>query len=141
MRILLSSDHVYPALVAAGSGLHPKEFPSGSGYLLHDLLAKGLAELGHDVFYLVRGGADSPSPPGVTLVSKPIADADILHIISDRDKDLVHERQANRKPWVATCHLDLRARGLKRSPTTENWIFVSRTLARLLGRDRYVWNG
>ena len=38
-------------------------------------------------------------------------------------------------------HLDLRARGRERSQTTENWIFVSRTLALLLGRDRYVWNG
>jgi glycosyltransferase involved in cell wall biosynthesis len=141
MRVLLSSDHKYPALAAVGSGLHPKEFPSGSGYLVHDLLARGLAELGHDVFYLVRGDTGKPSPPGVTLVSEPVADADILHIISDRDEHLVEERQASRKPWVATCHLDLRARGRERSLTTENWIFVSRTLAQLLGRDRYVWNG
>lgn len=141
MRILLSSDHKYPALTEVGSGLHPKEFPSGSGYLVHDLLARGLAELGHDVFYLVPRGADKPSPPGVTLVSKPIADADILHIISDRDEHLVEERKASRKPWVATCHLDLRARGREQSLATENWIFVSRTLAQLLGCDRYVWNG
>lgn len=141
MRLLLSSDHRYPAFREVGSGLHPKEYPSGSGYLVHDLLARGLAELGHDVFYLVREGADEPSPPGVTLVSRPIANADILHIISDRDAHLVREREASRKPWVATCHLDLKARGLERSPTTENWIFVSRTLAQLMGRDRYVWNG
>jgi glycosyltransferase involved in cell wall biosynthesis len=141
MRILLSSDHKYPALVPVGSGLHPKEFPSGSGYLIHDLLARGLAELGHDVFYLVRDGFNNPAPPGVTLVSRPIADEDILHVISDRDKDLVQDRQASGRPWVATCHLDLRARGLANSPTTENWIFVSRTLAQLLGCERYVWNG
>ena len=30
---------------------------------------------------------------------------------------------------------------MERSATTENWIFVSRTLARLHGRERYVLNG
>ena len=109
--------------------------------MIHDLLARGVAELGHDVFYLIRHRENEPSPPGVTLVSTPIADADILHVISDRDAQLVRETEDNHKPWVATCHLDLRARGLERSTTTENWIFVSRTLAQLLGRDRYVWNG
>jgi glycosyltransferase involved in cell wall biosynthesis len=141
MRILLTSDHKYPALTEVGSGLHPKEFPSGSGYLIHDLMARGIAELGHEVFYLVRRGAEKTPPPGVTLVSNPIPDADILHIISDRDAELIAEREASRKPWVATCHLDLKARGLARSVSTENWIFVSRTLAQLFGRDRYVWNG
>lgn len=141
MRILLTSDHKYPALTEVGSGLHPKEFPSGSGYLIHDLMARGLAELGHEVFYLVRRGAEKTPPSGVTLVSTPIPDADILHIISDRDAALVKEREASGQPWVATCHLDLKARGLARSVSTENWIFVSRTLARLFGRDRYVWNG
>src|SRR5882672_1977233 len=102
MRILLSSDHKYPALAPVGSGLHPKEFPSGSGYLLHDLLARGLAELGHDVFYLVRDGTDQPAPAGITLVTKPIADEQILHIIAERDKDLVRERTAKGRPWVAT---------------------------------------
>jgi len=141
MRILLTSDHKYPALTEVGSGLHPKEFPSGSGYLIHDLLARGLAESGHEVFYLVRRGAEKTPPPGVTVVSEPIPDADILHIISDRDAELVAEWEASRKPWVATCHLDLKARGRVRSVSTENWIFVSRTLAQLFGRDRYVWNG
>lgn len=141
MRILLTSDHKYPALTEVGSGLHPKEFPSGSGYLIHDLLARGLAELGHEVFYLVRRGADKTPPPGVTVVSGPIPDADILHIISDRDAELVEDWEASRKPWVATCHLDLKARGMERSVSTENWIFVSRTLAELFGRHRYVWNG
>jgi glycosyltransferase involved in cell wall biosynthesis len=141
MRILLTSDHKYPALTEVGSGLHPKEFPSGSGYLIHDLMARGIAELGHEVFYLVRRGAEKTPPPGVTLVSSPIPDADILHIISDRDAELIEEWEASRKPWVATCHLDLKARGLARSVSTKNWIFVSRTLAQLFGRDRYVWNG
>jgi glycosyltransferase involved in cell wall biosynthesis len=139
MRLLLSSEHRYPAFNGVGSGRHPKLFPSGSGFLIHDLLVKGLAELGHDVFYLLRNGADKPLPAGATLVSGPIADADVLHILAYHDEELVLERQ--HRPWVATCHLDLAARGRGRGPTTENWIFVSRTLAQLHGRNRYVLNG
>jgi len=141
MRILLSSDHGYPAFGEVGVGPHPKSYPSGSGFWIHDLLAQGLAELGHDVLYLLPGGADKPLPPGVTLVSTPMPDADILHTISDRQEALIMERLARRRPWVTTCHMDLRTRGLERRPTTENWIFVSRTLAELHGRERYVLNG
>jgi glycosyltransferase involved in cell wall biosynthesis len=140
MRVLLSSDHRYPSGRKIGVGLNPKAFPSGSGYTLHDLLAKGLAELGHDVSYLLRG-IDRPLPPGVRLVSKPTPDADVLHTLAYHDERLIKERQSRPRHWVATCHLDLKARDRERSATTENWIFVSRTLARLHGRDRYVLNG
>ena len=141
MRLLLSSHHKYPASDKIGSGLHPKAFPSASGYILQDLLVKGLAELGHDVFYLVRQAANGSAPPGVTLVFEPRSDVDILHTISDRHVDLAEEWQSRNQPWVTTCHLDERARGRKRATTTDNWIFVSRTLAQLHGHDRYVWNG
>lgn len=137
MRILLSSDHEYPAANANGSGLHPKKFPSGSGYILQDLLAKGLAELGHDVFYLVRR-AHAAAPQGVNLIFEPVQDVDILHVISGRDAAMIEESQ---KPWVATCHMDERTRGRERDPVTQNWIYVSRTLAQLHGSERYVWNG
>ena len=137
MRVLLSSDHEYPAANSNGSGLHPKKFPSGSGYILHDLLAKGLAELGHDVFYLVRRShADATS--GVKLIFEPVRDVDILHTISGRDAALIEE---SKKPWVATCHMDERTRGRDRDTVTQNWIYVSRTLAQLHGSERYVWNG
>jgi len=141
MRLLLSSTHRYPAFGDVGSGLHPKLFPSGSGFHIHDLLVKGLAELGHEVFYLLPEGADKPLPAGATLVSGLKHGVDILHTISYFGEDLIREMQRRRKPWVTTCHLDLRARGGERSPTTENWIFVSRTLAQLHDRDRYVLNG
>jgi glycosyltransferase involved in cell wall biosynthesis len=137
MRILLSSDHEYPAANANGSGLHPKKFPSGSGYILHDLLAKGLAELGHDVFYLVRR-SHAKAPRGVNLIYEPVSEVDILHTISGRDATLIEE---SRKPWVATCHMDERTRGRERDAATPNWIYVSRTLAQLHESDRYVWNG
>src|ERR1700742_4053721 len=141
MRILMSSSHRYPALQERGSGLRPKHVPSGSGFLIHDLLVRGLAELGHEVFYLLPKGADGPLPDGVTLIPEPGVDVDILHTISDRDLELVRDRQERRKPWVTTCHIDPLALGQERAPMTENWIFVSRTLAELLGRRRYVLNG
>lgn len=141
MRVLLSSEHEYPANSAAGSGLHPRSLPSGSGFWMHDLVMKGLTEMGHEVFYLLPNGARGPMPPGAQLVSRPVWEADILHTISDRDYPLVSEWQARGKPWVTTCHMDMRTRGQTQSATTENWIFVSRTLAQLHGRTRYVLNG
>ena len=141
MRVLLSSAHRYPAFDEVGSGPHPRSYPSGSGFWIHDLIAKGLAEAGHEVFYLLRDGAQGPLPPGVKVVSQPVWDADILHTILDFDTALVSEWQARGRPWVATCHIDLRTRGLAQSSTTENSIFVSRTLARLHGRTRHVLNG
>ena len=145
MRVLLSSDHEYPSSNGQGSGLHPKAFPSGSGYILHDLLAKGLAELGHEVSYLVRRlrenfSADSV-PNGIQLVFEPDFEADVLHTISGRDATLIEKWEARAKPWVSTCHMDEQARGRERALSTQNWIFVSQTLAQLHGRDRYVWNG
>jgi glycosyltransferase involved in cell wall biosynthesis len=141
MRVLLSSEHQYPANNEVGSGLHPRSLPSGSGFWMHDLVMKGLVEMGHEVFYLLPNGAAQPMPPGATLVSEPVWDADVLHTISDRDHELVTEWQLRGKPWVTTCHMDMRTRGLAQSQTTDNWIFVSRTLARLHGRTRYVLNG
>ena len=141
MRVLLSSEHQYPANGEIGSGLHPRSLPSGSGFWMHDLVMKGLTELGHEVFYLLPNGAKAPMPPGAQFVSQPVWEADILHTISDRDEALVNEWQSRGKPWVATCHMDMRTRGLAQSTTTENWIFVSRTLARQHGRTRYVLNG
>lgn len=141
MRVLMSSNHRYPAFHEVGSGLAPKPVPSGSGFLLHDLLVRGLAELGHEVFYLLPKGADKALPEGVTLISEAGVEVDILHTISDRDLDLVAARQACHKPWVTTCHIDYKAFGKDREITTENWIFVSRTLAELHGRTRYVLNG
>lgn len=141
MRVLLVSKHRYPAFGEIGMGKKPSPFPSGSGFFIHDLLAKGLGELGHDVFYLLPGGADKPLPSGVTLVSGPVRDVDVIHTITFRDETLSPEMQALGKPWVTTCHLDPKARGWERSPTLANSIFVSRTLAQLHGRTRYVLNG
>lgn len=144
MRVLLTSKHRYPAFGKVGAGRTPRKFPSGSAFFIHDLLAKGLGELGHEVFYLLPEGADTSLPAGVTLVSEGgegDREVDIIHTITFRDEGLSPELQALGKPWVTTCHLDLNARGLERSPPMANWIFVSRTLAELHDRTRYVLNG
>jgi glycosyltransferase involved in cell wall biosynthesis len=141
MRILLSSNHQYPAYGERGSGPHPRELPSGSGHHIKDLLAKGLSELGHEVFYLLKKGAAAPLPPGVTLLAEPIADVDIYHNFAFRDEDIIAYMEKNGRPWVTTCHLDLRARGKQLPATTPNWIFVSKTLAHSYNSERFVWNG
>jgi glycosyltransferase involved in cell wall biosynthesis len=151
MRILLAAKHDYPAREAVGSGMRPKRFPSGSGGAVHDLVAKGLAELGHDVFYFVPHAANERPGEGITLVDEPVRDAEVLHTCSEFHQDIGHQWQSQGKPWVATWHMNPTAyRELRQSreagekeppPSGDNWIFVSRTLAQLHGRERYVRNG
>lgn len=141
MRILVSSNHRYPARTENGSGLEPKLYPSGSGQLIHDLIVKGLAELGQEVIYHLPRGTDKPLPDGVILVSQPIPNVDLLHTIAGLDEHLAATWRMIKKPWVTTCHIDPRIHGHETAKPTDNWIFVSRSLARLCGRDRYVLNG
>jgi len=140
MRILLSANHRYPAFEAEGAGFLPLKYPSGSGYHVHDLLARGLAESGHEVFYLLRGGWSTRLPCGVVPVAEPVLNVDLYHsvLIPGIHEDVLRIISNNGCPWVATCHLDRSRTG---PPSLPNWIFVSRHLARAHGRDRYVWNG
>jgi glycosyltransferase involved in cell wall biosynthesis len=143
MRIALWSNQPYGACFTRGSGRAPREIPSGSGHYLHDTLAKGLAELGHEVCYYSETGATAPLPSGVRLITTLPKEVDILHNYStSRSHAGLMEKVRQRGiPWVATCHLDIQARGVDRSHAQENWIFVSRALARLYGRSRFVHNG
>ena len=140
MRILMASNHRYPCYGAVGSGRHPKDFPSGSPGHIQDLLARGLAELGHDVFYLLPRGSETPLPQGVHLVSEPVADIDICQATTVPDAQAVATEFCKRGgyPWVLSCHLDRSADG---EPARNNWIFVARALARTYGKDRFVLNG
>jgi glycosyltransferase involved in cell wall biosynthesis len=124
MRILLHSDHCYPSDNGRGVGHALRYEPSGAPNHIHDLLAKGLSELGHQVFYLLKG-ADCPLPDGVTLIDAPRTDVDIAHNF-----------HVNGLPWVLTQH---RTRDVETAP--ENWIFVSRSLASLHASGRFVHNG
>ena len=95
--------------------------------LVHDLLAKGLAELGHSVFYLLEKGHEMPLPPGVLPVSATLPDVDIYHNI-----------ESHEFPWVTTQHGYY---GDAPPFPTRHTIFVSKALARAYGYDRAVWNG
>jgi glycosyltransferase involved in cell wall biosynthesis len=143
MRILLWSNHQYGSCFGNGTGRRTRKFPSGSGHYLHDVLAKGLAELGHQVFYHLQARILEPLPVGVERITFPPDSVDILHNYSSSrsEPDLMSYVNRRRIPWVATCHLDIQARGLDRSYAGGNWIFVSRSLARLYGSERYVYNG
>ena len=110
MRLLLSSNRSYPGFGMVGSGPHPREFPSGSGYFIQDLLVKGLAELGHDVFYMSPEEVDAPLPAGVTWVAEPIPDADIVHTVAYHDEQLVQQLESGKRP----CNdLPYRSRGAR----------------------------
>jgi glycosyltransferase involved in cell wall biosynthesis len=140
MRILLAGDHSYPAYTNHSSGFQPMKFPSGSGYHVHDLIARGLAESGHEVYYLLRNGWSAQPPAGVVPVSEMVNGVDICHsVFIPRLHDELHRlMEENNRPWVTTVHMDYTKIG---PPSTRNWIFPSRSLARTHGRDRYVWNG
>src|SRR3954468_20845491 len=82
MKILLSSSHRYPAGGRTGPGLGANPGTSGGAAYVHDHLAKGLAELGHDVFTALSGGYDPPLPPGVRDARDATRGVDILHQIN-----------------------------------------------------------
>lgn len=128
MRILVSAGHRYPASVG-GPG----------GGRIFDFIVKGLAELGHDVFYHLREGAATPPPAGVSLVERPIGNVDIIHC--RRGTEPTQRADANGTPWVLTCHTDIQIWGISRAEATGNWIYVSRTLAETYGSTRYVIAG
>ena len=62
--------------------------------------------------------------------------------MNGRDHALLEQARVCGVPSVVTCHLDPTVPGrLVADPISDNWIFVSRTLAHSLGRCRYVLNG
>jgi glycosyltransferase involved in cell wall biosynthesis len=129
VRVCVTAKHRYPA---GGTG------PAG-GHIF-DLLVRGLAELGHEVFYRPQLGTERPLPSGVAFVEQPVWDVDIVHCRSDED---VYQEAGRRGiPWVASCHADLLTTwGRDRSAATRNWIYASQSLARTYGSSRFVRYG
>jgi len=139
LRILLVSDHRYPGSGSHSAGLQPRTLPSGSGYHIHDLLARGLAELGHEVFYLLQQGVAEPLPANIIFVSDPVPSVDIVHAIYAQvlTADIIQG-----VPWVASCHRHIKnAMALQYPTIMNNWIFVSQTQAAAYGSKRFVYNG
>jgi glycosyltransferase involved in cell wall biosynthesis len=126
MRVLLTSISRYPA---RGGGL-------GSSRV-HDVLAKGLGELGHTVYYSVAEGYGAALPEGVVASGREV-DADLYHFI---DYPTGGEPPPAGKPWVRTFHAPVDTAGDKKTSVDGHFIFVSRAHARSFGATRYVWNG
>jgi glycosyltransferase involved in cell wall biosynthesis len=146
MRVLLYGWHRYPARRDDGTGLEPRPVPSDAGDHLMDLLARGLAEEGHEVHYLLPG-IDSPLPEGVLHVSSPLESVDVSHnleiagvpwvvtVHAERSADVYYERYAD------GTFVSFPAPEALPPALPANAICVSRTLARSLGGSRYVHNG
>jgi glycosyltransferase involved in cell wall biosynthesis len=105
-----------------------------------DLLARGLAELGHEVFYALQQGTETPLPDGVVAADESMAKrVDVVH----------HQRLSPYQcddlgaPYVRTVHADLSANRADRErlALSDHWIYVSRALARAFGSERFIHNG
>ena len=126
MRVLLTSLSRYPAR-CGGIG-------SSRAY---DVLAKGLGELGHLVYYSVAEGYGAPLPWGV-VAGRRDADADIYHF---SDYPTCGEPPPPGKPWLRTFQAAFDVRGHEKALVDEHFVFVSRAHAESFGATRYVWNG
>jgi len=126
MRIYLSSPHRYPGwrFGLASSGVH-------------DRLARGLAELGHEVRYHLIRGSETKLPDGVALVEGLQGGEDVLHI----NHTPIKAAPVSKLPWVKSVHSDLIDIGVPRDTALPNFIFVSQTMARLHKSERFVRNG
>ena len=126
MRIYLSSGHRYPGW-RYGVAAHA----------IHDRLARGLAELGHEVRYHLEDFGDEKLPNDIIPVHGLNGDEDIIHT----NRFTAAEAPQAKLPWVRSVHSDLLDQGLPRERTRPNFIFVSQTMARLHESNRFVWNG
>jgi glycosyltransferase involved in cell wall biosynthesis len=127
MKILMAAGHRYPARNGAKAGDR-----------VADWLAKGLAELGHRVFYKLVCGASEPLPADIELVNERRYDVDVMCL---QDYGSLHSQESRGIPWVRTFHSPRKANDKILPYIRDNWIFVSEAHARSYGRHRYVTNG
>lgn len=126
MRVYLSSPHRYPGW----------RFGVASS-CIHDRLARGLAELGHEVRYHLINGSETKLPDGVALVESLRGGEDVLHI----NHTPIKAAPVSKLPWVKSVHSDLIDIGVPRDTALSNFIFVSQTMAHLHRSQRFVRNG
>jgi glycosyltransferase involved in cell wall biosynthesis len=141
MRILIASRHRYPADNGEGTGWGPRAFPSGSGFHILDLTVRGLAELGHDVVYLLPQGWDREMSLPVTMVKEPRFDVDLAHVLAYLAEGLLCTMDQRGVATIVSCHRDPHLMGEERGLTGDNWIYVSQSLAEAFGSSRFVLNG
>lgn len=140
MQVLLTGNHVYPVSRTHSAGRAVKELPSGSAQRLQDWTAKGLAELGHDVFYYLTRRAEGPPPRGVRIIDRWPPDVDVVHTHAMRE-NFEDEVRSRRLPYIAALHLHPSSRNATLPPPPGEWVYVSRWLAESFGSRRFVRNG
>lgn len=137
MRIVLACNHLYPVDKQAGTGKSVTTYPSGSGNHQHDLLARGLAEAGHTVFYYIqRSKSLSAIPEGIQLVDHLPENVDIVHLMARVNKEVADQCKQLNIPLIETNHLYKPNEHSKKS-----WVYVSKTLSDMYGGGRFVWCG
>lgn len=139
MRILMGAQHRYPAFRDSGCELKPTPMASGSSQHVHDLLARGLAELGHEVFYLLPQGAEDSLPSSVKRCSVAPVDVDVAHGIAGQD--VLWRGTRYRTPFLATCHHLFPKPAKGENPNDPNWVFTSRYLMNKCAGSRFVHSG
>lgn len=124
MKIHLVGGHKYPAHLGGVAGAR-----------VADCLAKGLAELGHQVSYELPYPSVEPPPDGVQLVHERRFDVDIMWF---NGFDPGRFPKTRGIPWLRTVHAPNKSWAPHRRG---NWIFVSASHAAFFGGERYVRNG
>lgn len=124
MKIYMGAGHRYPA---RNGGMASDR--------LADLVAKGLAELGHQIFYELLHGTSEALPDGIELVHERRYDVDVMYL------QRWQSPETRGIPWVITYHAPRKKNDRMLDHIRDNWIFVSESHARSFGRDRYVTNG
>jgi glycosyltransferase involved in cell wall biosynthesis len=127
MKILMAAGHRYPARTGAMASDR-----------VADYLAKGLAELGHQIIYKLELGASEPLPANIELVNERRYDVEVMCLQDHRSADSQETRGI---PWVTIFHSPRKPNDKIIPYIRDNWIFVSETHARSYGRNRYVTNG
>lgn len=148
MRILVTSDHIYPtypSIKDTGADAIRKYKSSFSSRFIQDLIVKGLTELGHEVFYWLPEGKHQNLSEDIEIVHSLPSNLDIAHLLCCnildspiRHLDLIKK---NNIPWMSSWHLAEAGDFKIHEPHLDRLIFVSEYAAKTFGKSRYVHNG
>ncbi len=136
MRLLLIRDHRVDVPNRPGAGKMITNLPSGSSSFQHDLLAKGLSELGHEVICFVPEGLNMIPIPEVKSVNNLITDIDLVHLKAPGNREIIAYYEEKNIPVLETSH------GFRPEivPPCKR-VYVSKTQAEMHNSDDYIWNG
>jgi glycosyltransferase involved in cell wall biosynthesis len=118
-----------------GSHRYPARHGGVAGARVADCLAKGLAELGHQVSYELPCASVESAPERVQLVQGRRFDVDIMWFNGFDPERFPKTRGI---PWLRTVHAPDKSWA---QHARANWIFVSASHAAFFGQHRYVRNG